>query len=469
MALTELQVRNAKPQVKSYKLSDSGGLFLLITPSGGRLWRYKYRYNGKEKLLAMGAYPDIGLKDAREKHAEARKILAQGVDPSEKRKEAKAEKIITFRLWAKRWHLHWAVGKSPRHAGYVERRLEADIYPVIGDMAITAITTPDVVRTIKKIAERGALDMATRSHQTIGQIFRYAIAHGDESNVTRNPASDIQPSDIIESRRKVNYARVDIKELPTLLRAIEAANISTLTRLAIKLMSLTFVRTSELIGGRWNEVDFITAQWRIPAERMKMKSPHIVPLSSQTVELLKILKINTGNGDLMFPSQVAGKNGCMSNNTILVALGRMGYKGLMTGHGFRGIASTALHEQGFDHKHIELQLAHAERNQVSASYNHALYLKQRVAMMQHWADYLDTLKSGAEYPPKRPSMAESFLGSRSKVRELHTDSKGDVAKATSPTVNESTKSTPRPERISMASSFVDNSEALAQKKASDGF
>jgi hypothetical protein len=147
----------------------------------------------------------------------------------------------------------------------------------------------------------------------------------------------------------------------------------------------------------------------------------------------------------------------------------MGYKGLMTGHGFRGIASTALHEQGFDHKHIELQLAHAERNQVSASYNHALYLKQRVAMMQHWADYLDTLKSGAEYPPKRPSMAESFLGSRSKVRELHTDSKGDVAKATSPTVNESTKSTPRPERISMASSFVDNSEALAQKKASDGF
>jgi len=399
MPLSDIAIRTAKPAEKAYKLSDGGGLFLLVTPQGGKWWRYKYRYNGKENLLSIGTYPDTGLKEAREKHAEARKVLAQGKDPSEKRKEAKAEQAITFRLWAERWHKHWKVGKSPRHAGYVERRLEADIYPVLGDMAITAITAPDVVRTIKKIAERGALDMATRSHQTIGQIFRYAIAHGDESKVTRNPATDIQPSDIIESRRKVNFARVDIKEFPILLRAIEAANISSLTRLAIKLMALTFVRTSELIGGRWSEVDLITSQWRIPAERMKMKSPHIVPLSKQAVELLKTLQIISGKGDLMFPSQVIGREGCMSNSTILVALRRMGYKGLMTGHGFRGIASTALHEQGYDHKHIELQLAHAERNQVSASYNHALYLEQRTAMMQHWADYLDKLKAGAEIIP----------------------------------------------------------------------
>lgn len=238
--------------------------------------------------------------------------------------------------------------------------------------------------------------MAARAHQSIGQVFRYAIAHGDESMVTHNPATDIQTSDIIPARTKVNYARVELKELPTLLRAIDAANISSMTRIAIKLMSLTFLRTSELIGGRWSEVDFEKAQWRIPAERMKMKSQHIVPLSTQAVELLRTLKIITGDGELMFPSQVAGKKGTMSNGTILVALGRMGYKGLMTGHGFRGIASTSLHEQGFDHQHIELQLAHAERNQVSAAYNHALFLEKRTAMMQHWADYLDVLRAGAK-------------------------------------------------------------------------
>lgn len=277
----------------------------------------------------------------------------------------------------------------------MQRRLEADVYPVLGNLPITAINAPDVVRTIKSIAARGALDMAKRAHQSIGQIFRYAIAHGDESMVTRNPAADIKPSDIIETRRKVNYARVEIKELPGLLRAIEAASISSLTRLAIKLMALTFVRTSELIGGRWDEIDLEAAQWRIPADRMKMKDPHIVPLSHQAVEVLKTLQIITGTSELMFPSQVAGKAGTMSNGTILVALKRMGYGGMMTGHGFRGLASTALHEQGFDHKHIELQLAHAERNEVSAAYNHALYLQQRTAMMQHWADYLDGVKAGA--------------------------------------------------------------------------
>ena len=400
------------------------------------------------------------MKDAREKHAEARKILAQGIDPSEKRKEAKAELTITFRLWAERWHKHWSVGKSPRHAGYVERRLEADIYPVLGDMAITAITAPDVVRTIKKIAERGALDMASRSHQTIGQIFRYAIAHGNESKVTHNPATDIQPSDIIESRRKVNYARVDIKELPILLRTIEAANISSLTRLAIKLMALTFVRTSELIGGRWNEIDLENAQWRIPAERMKMKSPHIVPLSKQAIELLKTLQIITGKSDLMFPSQVAGKDGCMSNNTILVALGRMGYKGIMTGHGFRGIASIALREQGFDHRHIELQLAHAERNQVSASYNHALYLEQRKEMMQDWADYIDKLTKGVEDKPERISMSQAFVDNQDKLKELRVKSEKSRKEATLPPVNNSDKLTPQPERISMAQAYSDSCDEV---------
>ena len=396
MALSDTAIRLFKPQVKPVKLSDGGGLFLLVSPTGGKLWRYSYRFDGKQKTLALGSYPDTGLKDARERHAEARKVLAGGIDPGEQRKASKVEKTLnrtnTFRLWAERWQLHWAIGKSPRHAGYVQRRLEADVYPVIGDLPISDITAPDVVRTVKSIAARGVLDMAKRAHQTIGQVFRYAIAHGNESKVTRNPAVEIQPSDIIETRSKTNFARVDAKELPTLLRAIEASHTHIITRMAIKLMLLTFVRTSELIGAKWSEIDFDQAQWRIPAQRMKMKTQHIVPLSHQALEILKILQINTGDDELLFPSQTK-KGATMSNNTILKALERMGYKGRMTGHGFRGLASTILHEQGFEHQHIELQLAHTERNTVSASYNHALYLKQRKDMMQRWADYLDSTKS----------------------------------------------------------------------------
>ena len=215
--LSDTAIRTTKTQAKPYKLSDGGGLFLLVTPAGGKWWRYAYRFNGKQKTLSLGTYPDTGLKDAREKHTELRKLLAQGIDPGETRKAAKAEQAITFRAWADRWHQHWQAGKSPRHAGYVLRRLEADVYPVLGDLPITAINVPDIVRTIKSIAARGALDMAKRAHQTIGQVFRYAIAHGDESRVKRNPATDIKPSDIIETRRKVNYARVEAKELPDLL------------------------------------------------------------------------------------------------------------------------------------------------------------------------------------------------------------------------------------------------------------
>lgn len=350
--------------------------------------------------MALGVYPDIGLKDARERHGIARKLLANGIDPAEKKQTDKQAKEVnrsnTFAVWAMKWYRHWSAGKSVRHTEYVKRRLENDIFPAIGDLPITEVQAPNIVKTIKSIAARGAFEIAKKSHQHIGQIFRYAIAHGDESMVIRNPATDIKPSDIIETPRKVNYARVEIKELPDLLRAIEAANISQITRLAIKLMALTFVRTSELIGGKWDEIDLIEAQWRIPPERMKMETPHIVPLSTQAVDVLKTLHLITGNSEYLFPSQnITSNTKTMSNNTILKALERMGYKGRMTGHGFRGVASTALHEHGFDHQYIELQLAHAERNEVSAAYNHALYLKQRTAMMQHWADYLDGLRNGA--------------------------------------------------------------------------
>lgn len=404
MALTDTAIRSSKSLDKAYKVYDEGGLYLQVTPSGGKWWRFKYRFEGKEKLLSFGTYPEVSLLSARQRRDQARTLLASDppINPSEKRKDEKAERVAnktnTFELWAKKWWQHWQTSKSPRHADYVKRRLEADIYPSIGKLPINEIEAHQVVEAVKAIAERGALDIAKRAHQTIGQVFRYAIAHSKESKAKRNPASEIKPSDIIESRQKVNYARVELKELPQLLRAIDASSSQPLTRLAVKLMALTFVRTTELIGAKWSEFDFDEKQWRVAPERMKMKTPHIVPLSRQAIHILETLKPMTGHGELVFPNQ-NNHSKPMSNNTILKALEVAGYKHRMTGHGFRGLASTALHEQGFDHQHIELQLAHQERNQVSAAYNHALYLKQRAEMMQHWADYLDEIKAGAKVMP----------------------------------------------------------------------
>ena len=397
--LTDVSVRNKKPKDKPYKVAAGRGLHLLIKPTGAKFWVFRYRFEGKENSLSMGRYPDVSLAGAEEKVRDAHKSIAEGIDPSDKRKDIKAEKEAntknTFEIWADKWWQNWHKDKSPRHANYVMRRLEADIFPSIGKLPINEIQAHEVVDTIKKIASRGALDIAKRSHQMMGQVFRYAIAHNKDSKTTRNPTTDIKPSDIIESRQKKNYARVELKELPTLLRALDASNSQPLTRLAVKLMGLTFVRTTELIEAKWEEVDFDSKQWRIPAERMKMKTPHIVPLSMQALQTLQALHAISGSYDYIFPNQT-NHTKTMSNNTILKALDVVGYKHKMTGHGFRGLASTALHEQGFDHQHIELQLAHQERNQVSASYNHALYLKQRSVMMQKWADYLDELKVNKE-------------------------------------------------------------------------
>lgn len=404
MALTNTEILHTKPQSKAFKLYDELGLFLQVTPSGGKWWRFKYRFDGKEKLLSFGTYPDVSLADAREKRDTARKLLASEppIDPSEKRKAIKVEKDAnktnTFEVWADKWVQKWSVGKSERHVSYVKRRLETDIYPAIGNKPINDITAYEIVDTVKGIAERGAVDIAKRAHQTIGQVFRYAIAHGRDSKVTSNPSIEIKPSDIIQTRKKVNYARIDIAELPNLLRAIDVSKSSPVTRLAVKLIALTFVRTTELIGARWSEIDFDNAQWRLPPERMKMKTPHIVPLAKQAIDILQSLKALTGHSELLFPNQ-NDHTKPMSNNTILKSLEGMGYKGRMTGHGFRGLASTALHEQGYDHMHIELQLAHQERNETSSAYNHATYLKQRAVMMQNWANYLDELKAGAKIIP----------------------------------------------------------------------
>lgn len=387
--LTNVQVVNAKPRDRDYSVADERGLRLLVRANGSKLWQLRYRLDGKARIDSLGAYPDVSLAEAREKRDASRKLIAAGIDPVAERRRSKRESEEAseraFGVVASAWFERWRISKSERHAGYVWRRLEADVFPALGERPVSDIKTPEVVAMLKTIEKRGAIDIATRCHQMVGQIFRYAIAHGLASD---NPAVNVRPSDVLPSKSQTNYARIDAKELPQLLRRIEGYQGTPITRVALKLMALTFVRTSELIGARWDEFDLDKAQWRIPAERMKMKSPHIVPLSRQALELLAVLSEVTGRSALLFPGERDHEKP-MSNNTILKALERMGYKGRMTGHGFRGLASTVLHEKGFDHAHIELQLAHQERNRVSAAYNHALYLEQRTKMMQWWAHFLD--------------------------------------------------------------------------------
>lgn len=405
MALTDTEIRKAKPVTKPRKLSDSGGLYLHVMPTGGKLWRWAYRFEGKQKLMALGSYPDVSLAMVRERHASARRMLASGVDPMAQRKAEKTpyeeSNGLSFREVATKWHEHWRDGNSAHHVKATWSRLESNVFPAFGGRTITEIQTPEIVAMVKAIQDRGKLDIAKRALETTGQIFRYAVAHG---LAQRNPASEIKPGDILKSRQKENHARVDAKGLPALLRAIEVYQGKHITRLAMKLLAMTFVRTSELIGARWEEFDLEASRWNIPADRMKMRTPHIVPLATQAIELLPLLKQLGGDNDLVFPGERDPKKP-MSNNTILFALKRMGYGGVQTGHGFRGIASTLLHEQGWPHEHIELQLAHAARNAVSAAYNHALYLEPRAKMMQEWATFLEQTQRGGKVIPFRASVA----------------------------------------------------------------
>jgi integrase len=381
------------------RLADEKGMYLEVTQAGGKYWRWKFRHAGKEKRLALGVYPDVSLAQARKARDDAREALAKGNDPAQLKREAKLTRAIndanTFELVARQWFEHWKGTKSPRHADYVLRRLEADVFPALGGRPVASVTAPALLAVAKGIEARGAIDIAKRSLQTCGQILRYAVAHG---LTERNPAADVKPSDALKPHKKENYARLDAKEMPELLRKIEAYQGTPHTRLAMKLLALTFVRTGELIAARWDEFDLEAGQWRIPAERMKMKTPHIVPLAPQALEVLQILRTTSNGRALLFPGERDHEK-TMSNNTILKALERMGYKGRMTGHGFRGMTSTMLHEQGHGHHLIELQLAHQERDQVSAAYNHALYLADRAAMMASWADTLDRLRKGADVTP----------------------------------------------------------------------
>ncbi len=399
--LTDTAVKKAQTKDKQYRLADERGLVLLVRPNGGKLWQLRYRHEGKEKTASLGQYPDVSLSAARAKRDDMRKLVAAGTDPiADKRARVAAKaasSVNTFEAVAREWWAQWSPVKNARHAGYVLARLEADVFPAIGARPVAEIKAKEIVDMAKAIERRGAGDIAKRAMQTSGQVFRYAVAHG---KAERNPVTDTKPSDVLKSRTKANYARVELTELPELLRKIEAYQGTPTTRLAMKLMALTFVRTGELIGAKWAEFDLDAARWGVPAVRMKMGTPHIVPLSPQAIEVLKVLHTVTGGRELLFPGE-RDHSKPMSNNTILGALERMGFKGRMTGHGFRGLASTVLHENGFDHAHIELQLAHMERNAVSAAYNHALYLPQRAAMMAWWGNYLESVTKGNVLPLRK--------------------------------------------------------------------
>jgi integrase len=392
MKLTDSIIKAAKPKEKPYSLADGHGLSLYVQPAGAKWWRYRYRFNDTPKMLSIGVYPDVSLKEARNQHARLKELLAQGINPSENRQEEKQQAAIaaanSFESVARLWWNHWKHDKAERHVGYTIRRLEADAFPVIGHKPVNEITAAQFIAMVRKVESRGALDIAKRVLTMCGQVMRYAVAHG---LAERNPAADIKPSDVLKPAKKTNHKRLSEKELPELLRNIHGYDGQPLTRLALQLMVLTFVRTGELIGARWEEIDLDKKEWRIPAERMKMRSPHIVPLSQQAIMVIENIRKLAADDVLLFPSERRdGKT--MSNNTILYALYRLGYHGRMTGHGFRGMASTILHEQQFNHDHIELQLAHTQRDAVSAAYNHALYLEPRARMMQEWADYLNKIK-----------------------------------------------------------------------------
>jgi len=402
MPLTDTAIRNSKPGDKPVKLADEKGLYLLIVPAGGKWWRLDYRFSGKRKTLSMGTYPEVSLKEARDKRDDARKQLAQGIDPGETRKAMKASQAAdtdTFEVVAREWHAKFSPTWTPEHGERIIRRFERDVFPWLGTRPVREINAADLLEILRRVEARGALDTAHRAHQNCGQVFRYAVATG---RADRDPSGDLRGA-LPPVRDKHHASITDPKAIGELLRAIDDYRGSFVTQCAMRLAPLVFVRPGELRSAEWAEFDFDKAEWRIPGEKMKMRDPHIVPLSKQAVAILLELQPLTGRGRYVFPSaRTPNGDRCMSENAVLAALRRLGYtKEEMTGHGFRSTASTLLNEQGWHRDAIERQLAHAERNAVRAAYNYAEHLPERRKMMQAWAGYLDGLKTGADIIPLR--------------------------------------------------------------------
>jgi len=397
--LTDAKCRNATSEgYRVRKLADGRGLYLWVHADGQKYWRLRYWLAGKEKSLSLGVYPEVSLKEARAKRDAERKRLSDNLDPAaERRAEKMRAKVAaenSFEAVAREWfgkQLHTWV---PGHAADVKRRLEKNVFPFIGRRPIAQIDAPELLAAVRKIEARGSYDLAHRVLQVCGQVFRYGVATG---RCTRDIVPDLRGA--LTPHKAKHQAAVRAEELPDLLRAIAHYDEvgDKQTRLALQLLALTFVRTNELIGAEWSEFDLETGIWIVPAARMKMKTEHVVPLSSQAIAVLEELRAINGKSRFVFPGRHRERP--ISNNTMLFALYRLGYKGKMTGHGFRAVASTVLNEMGFRSDVIERQLAHCERDEVRGAYNRAEYLPERKKMMQHWADYLDAVAAGAKVLP----------------------------------------------------------------------
>lgn len=396
MPLSDTAIRSAKPQEKTYLMTDGEGMYLEITPSGGKWWRFKYRFDGKQKRLSLGTYPDTGLKEAREKRQEARKLLAAGVDPGENRKAQKAagagESENSFEVVAREWFSRQRSSWVDSHADKILSRLERDLFPWLGKRPIASITAPDILSALRRIEERGAVETAHRALQNCGQIFRYAVVTG---RADRDPTPALRGA--LPPVKDTHYpALTEPGKIGDLLRAMDDYQGTLVTKCALRLAPLVFVRPGELRKAEWSEIDLDAAQWNIPAARMKMRVPHLVPLSTQAVAILREVHALTKDGRYVFPSARGGDRP-MSDNAILAALRRMGIaKEEMTGHGFRAMARTVLDEVlHIRPDFIEHQLAHSVRDPNGRAYNRTAHLAERTKMMQLWADYLDGLKSGA--------------------------------------------------------------------------
>ena len=392
MKLTARQVDTSKPKDKPYKLSDGGGLYLLVNPNGSRYWRLKYRIAGKEKLLALGVYPDITLAEARQKRADAKKVLAAGGDPGQEKQEEKQAKeqavANSFERLAMEWHSHKSTSWSEGYAEHLLMYLKKDIFPFIGQKAITDISQVEMLNVLRKMEQRGVLDKLKKTRQACRQIFTYAIITG---RAEHNPVSDLAGA--LKSPKQQHYPHLLVDQIPDFLRALSEYSGSTITRNATRLLMLTGLRTIELRASEWVDIDFDKGVWNVPAERMKMRRPHIVPISTQVRELLEEIHQLTGRGKYVFPGRNdAGKP--MSEASINQVIKRIGYDGKATGHGFRHTMSTILHEQGYNTAWIETQLARVDKNSIRGTYNHAQYLDGRREMLQWYADYMQALENG---------------------------------------------------------------------------
>jgi integrase len=392
-SLTDAGARNAKPKDKPYKLAAGGGLYLEVMPNGSKCWRWKYRFGSKEKRLALGVYPEVSMSTARGGRDQARAVLRQGRDPSAERKADKARAVLeganTFEAVAREWLEGQRRSMSPTTYAKAKRTLKTNVFPWIGSRPVADLEAPEVLAVLKRIEGRGANETAHRVRARMGQVFRYAIAHGV---ATRDPTADLRGA-LAPAVTRSHAAITDPAKVADLLRAIDGHAGQFVTRCALKLAPMLFVRPGELRRAEWSEFDLDAAQWRIPAAKMKMREEHVVPLASQAVDILRELQPLTGRGKYLFPS-LRSPQEPMSENTVNAALRRLGFdKDTMTGHGFRALASTRLNELGWKPDVIERQLAHAERNKVRAAYNRAQRLTERRKMMQAWADYLDSLRS----------------------------------------------------------------------------